>query len=81
MFSYAKFQKDIEVLQKRTLRFLYDDDDSPLDEILKKSCKVYMDVSSLWYLRIEIYKRINNINLSFMKKILQLREANGTVRN
>ena len=81
MFSYAKFQKDIEVLQKRTLRFLYDDDDSPLDEILKKSCKVYMDVSSLWYLRIEIYKRINNINLSFMKKILQLREANGTARN
>ena len=36
MFSQAKSLKKAEVLQKRALRFLYDDYSSPSEEIIKK---------------------------------------------
>ena len=81
MFSHAKSLKKVEALQKRALRFLYNDYNTPLEEILKKSGKVCMEVNRLRYLCIEIYKSINNINPSFMKQIFQLRETNRTVRN
>ena len=71
----------VEALQKRALRFLYDDYNSPSEEILKKSGKFCMELNRLRYLCIEIYKTINNINPSFMKQIFQLRETNRTVRN
>ena len=80
MFSHAKSLKKVETLQKRALRFLYNDYSSPLEEILKKSGKVCMEVNRLRYLCIEIYKSINNINPSFMKQIFQLRETDRTVR-
>ena len=81
MFSHAKSLKKVEALQKRALRFLYNDYNSPLEEILKKSGKVCMEVNRLMYLFIEIFKSINNINPSFMKQIVQPRETNKTVRN
>ena len=81
MFSHAKSLKKVEALQKRALRFLYDDYNSPLEDILKKSGKVCMEVNRLRYLCIEIYKTINNINPSFTKQIFQLRETNRTIRN
>ena len=70
-----------DFIQKRALRFLYDDCNSPLEEILKKSGKVCMEINRLRYLWIKIYKSINNINPSFMKQIFQLRDTNRTVRN
>ena len=81
MFSHTKSLKKVEALQKRALRFLYNDYNTPLEEILKKSGKVCMEVNRLRYLCIEIYKSISNINPSFMKQIFQLRETNRTVRN
>ena len=54
MFSHAKSLKKAEALQKRALRFLYNDCNSPLEEILKKSGKVCMEVNRLRYLCIEI---------------------------
>ena len=81
MFSFANSLKKVEALQKGALRFLYNDYNSTLEEILKKSGKVCMEVNRLRYLCIEIYKSINNINPSFMKQIFQLRETNRTVRN
>ena len=81
MFANAKSLKKVEALQKRALRFLYDDCNSPSEEILKKSGKFCMELNRLRYLCIEIYKTINNINPSFMKQIFQLRETNRTVRN
>ena len=81
MFSHAKSLKKVEALQKRALRFLYNDYNTPLEERrnVKKSCKVCMEVNRLRYLCIEIYKSINNINPSFMKQIFQLRETSRTV--
>ena len=81
MFSQAKSLKKVEALHKMALRFLYDDYNSPSEEILKKSEKVCMDVNRLRYLCIEIYENINNINPSFIKQIFQIRETNRTVRN
>ena len=81
MFSHVKSLKKVEALQKRALRFLYDDYNSPSEEILKKSGKFCMELNRLRYLCIEIYKTINNINPSFMKQIFQLSETNRTVRN
>ena len=81
MFSHAKLLKKVEALQKSAPRFLYDKYNSPSGEILKKSGKASIEVNKLRYLCIEIYKSINNINPSFMKQILQLRETNNIVRN
>ena len=81
MFSHAKFLKKVETLQKRALRFLYHEYKFPLDEILKKSGKVCIEVNRFMYVCIEIYRSINNTNPSFMKQIFQLRETNRTVRN
>ena len=49
MFSHAKSLKKVEALQKRALRFLYDDYNSPSEEIPKKSGKVCMEVNRLRY--------------------------------
>ena len=68
MFSHAKSLMKVEALQKRALCFLYNDYNSSLEEILKKSGKVYMEVNRLRYLCIEIYKSINNINPSLEEK-------------
>ena len=81
MFSHAKPLKKVEALQKRALRFLCDDYNFTLEEILKKSSKICMEVNGLKYLCPEIYKDTNNINASVMKQIFQLRETNRTVRN
>ena len=56
MFSHVKFLKKVEALHKRALCFVYDDYNSPSEEILKKSGKVWVEVNRLRYLCIEIYK-------------------------
>ena len=86
MFSHTKSLKKAEALQKRALRFLYDDYNSPSEETVKKCGKVNIQVIRLRYLCIEnlcreIYKTINNINPRFMKQIFQLKETNRGVRN
>ena len=81
MFSHAKSLKKVEALQKRALRFLFGDFNSPMEGVLKKSGKVCMEVNRLRHLCIEIYKTINDINPSFMKQIFSLRQTNRTVRN
>ena len=45
MFSHAKSLKKVKALQKRALHFLYDDYNSPLEEILKKSGKSCIEVN------------------------------------
>ena len=78
MFSHAKSLKKVEALQKRALRFLYNDYNSSSEEILKKSEKFCMELKRLRYLCIEIYKTINNIIRSFMKQIYKLRETKSS---
>ena len=81
MFSSAKSLNKVESLQKRALRFLYDNYDSSYESILKISGKSTVNVNRLRSLCIEIFKTLNNINPAFMNEIFELRKTNVAVRN
>ena len=80
MFSNAKSLKKVETLQKRALHFLYDDYNSPSEEILKISGKVSIEVNMVICKHGGEQTKVN-INPIFMRQIFQLRETNRTVRN
>ena len=79
MFSSAKSLNKVESLQKRALRFLYDNYDSSCESILKLAGKSTMNVNRS--LCIEIFKTLNNINPAFMNEIFELRKTNRAVQN
>ena len=81
MFSSAKSLNKIESLQKRALRYLYSDYESPYDTILAKSCKATMKQRRSRSPFVEIYKSINSINPSFMNEIFRLRVTNRMDRS
>ena len=56
IFSSAKYLNKIEYLQKRALRYLYNDYESPQDTLLAKSGKVTMKASRLTSLYVEFTK-------------------------
>ena len=81
MFSSAKSLNKVESLQKRALRFLYDNYDSSYESILKISGKSTMNVNRLRSLCIEIFKTLNNINPAFMNEIFELRKIDRAIQN
>ena len=81
MFSSAKSLNKVESLQKRALRFLYEDYVSSYEELLQKAGKETMKVNRLRSLCIEIYKLINNINPTYMNEIFKLRKISRAVRS
>ena len=80
MFSSSKSLNKVESLQKRALRFLYDNYDSSYESILKIA-KSTMNVNRLKSFCIEFFITLNNINPAFMNEILELRKINRAVRN
>ena len=76
MFSSAKSLNKVESLQKRALRFLYEDYVSSYEELLQKAGKETMKVNRLRSLCIEIYKSINDIKPTYMNEIFKLRNIN-----
>ena len=81
MFSSAKSLNKVESLQKRALRFLYDNYDSSYESILKIAAKSTMNVNRLRSLCIEIFKTLNNINPAFMNEIFELRKIDRAIQN
>ena len=81
MFSSAKSLNKVESLQKRALRFLYEDYVSSYEELLQKAGKETMKVNRLRNLCIEIYKSMNNINPMYMNEIFKLRKTSREVRS
>ena len=73
------FVNKVESLQKRALRFLYEDYVSSYEELLQKAGKKTMKVDRLRSLCIEIYKFINNINPTYMNEIFKLRKISRVV--
>ena len=67
-FGDCVTKKYVESLQKRTLRFLYDNYDSSYQPILKLAGKSTMNVTKLRRLSTEIFKTLNNINPAFMNE-------------
>ena len=80
IFSSASSPKKIENLQKRALRFLYNDYEISYEELLLKSDRATMNVNRLRVLCTEIYKTINNLNHNFLRDLFSLREASRLVR-
>ena len=80
MFSTAKSLNKIESLQKRTLRFLYNDYSISYEGLLEKAGKVKMNVYRLRNLCVEIYKTINKLNPEFMNNIFKVKENKRVVR-
>ena len=74
--SSAKSSNKVENLQKRALRFLYNDYSTSYEELLKKSGKSTVNVSNYRSLCIEIFKTLNDITPSFIKDIFKLRMSN-----
>ena len=75
MFSSAKSLNKVESLQKRALRFLYDNYDSSVESILKLAGKSTMNVNRLRGFCIEISKTLNNINPAFINETFELRKS------
>ena len=80
MFANAKSLKKIENLQKRALRFLYNNYQLSYEELLDEANSSTMNVKRLHFSCVEIYRTINNLNPSLMKQIFELRETNKSVR-
>ena len=80
MFSTAKTLNKIESLQKRALRFLYNDYSISYEGLLEKAGKVKMNVYRLRKLCAEIYKTINKLNPEFMNNIFKVKENKRVVR-
>ena len=80
MFSTAKSLNKTESLQKRALRFLYNDYSISYEGLLEKAGKVKMNIYRLRNLCIEIYKTINKLNPEFMNNIFKVKENKRVVR-
>ena len=70
-FSAAKSLLKIECIQKRAIRFLYNDNESTYEELLTKANRNYMNIYRLKIICTEIYKTINDLNPRYMKNIFQ----------
>ena len=81
MLSHKKFLDKIESLHKRALRFLLNDYVSSYEQLLEKSGKCNMNIRRLRFLCIEMYKTLNDLNPSFMKKIFEKRDENRVTRD
>ena len=80
MFSSSSSLKKVENLQKRALRFLYNDYKTSYDDLLKKAGTSSMNVKRLRTLCTEMYKTVNDLNPNFMNEIFTLRQTNRPVR-
>ena len=74
-FMSAKAINKIESVQKRALRFLFDDYKNSYDTLLIKAKKHTMRVQRLRYLCAEIYRTVNGLNPSYVKNVLKKSDA------
>ena len=80
IFSTAKFLTKIESLQKRAVRFLYNDYSISYEDLLEKAGKVKISVNRLRNLSVEIYKTKNKLNPEFVNNIFKVKENKRLVR-
>ena len=78
---FAKSLLKIECIQKRALRFLYNDHESTYEELRTKANRNYMNIYRLKILCTEIYKTINDLNPGYMKNIFQRYDTDRPVRS
>lgn len=75
MLSGTTFISKIESLQKRALRFVLNDYESPYQVLPENSSKSTMTLMHYMFFWIEVYKTLDNLNPSFMKGLLELKKT------
>ena len=80
IFSTVKSLNKIESLQKRPLRFIYNDYSISYKGLLEKAEKVKMSVNMLRNFCAELYKAINKLNQEFINNIFKVKENKRLVR-
>ena len=80
-FSSSKSLQNIEKLQERALRFLYNDHTNSYNELLSMLEKCKMVISRQRALCIEMFKTVKQLNPSFMQNIFKLRTSCYSLRN
>ena len=79
-FSSSKSLLKIENIQKRALRFIYDEKESDYNDLISRAGKTTMNVYRLRTLCTEIYKSINNLSPSYMNDIFRPHISNRPIR-
>ena len=79
-YCSVKSTRKMENIQKRALRFLTDDKLSNYTELLHKTKIPSQTLQRLKYIAIEIFKCLNNLNLSFMSKMFNVKENKYDMR-
>ena len=79
-FSSAQSLNKMENLQKRALRFLWNDYDSTYKDLLEKSSCPNMKLRRQRTLCIEIHKALNELNPGYMNDIFKLRNTDRLTR-
>ena len=74
MFTSRKLNHRINRIHERSLRIVYQDQNSTFEELLIRDNSVTIHVRNLQSLAIELYKVVNNIAPELMKKILPVIE-------
>ena len=70
-----------ERIQKRALRFLYNDYESDYDHLLKTANKPSLQIRKLRLLALEIFKTLNDLNPTYMKDIFTLNTRRDHTEN
>ena len=71
VWNFTKAINKIKSVQKRALRFLFDDYESSYDTPLMKAKKPTMTVQRHRHLCSEMYRTVNGLNPSFMKNVFK----------
>ena len=71
VWNFTKAINKIKSVQKRAVRFLFDDYESSYDTPLMKAKKPTMTVQRHRYLCSEMYRTVNGLNPSFMKNVFK----------
>ena len=80
-FCSQELMNKQENIQKRALRFIYDDYESTYEHLLVLANKPTLEVRKLRLLTIEIFKTLNNLNPDYMKDVFTLNTRESSKDN
>ena len=80
-FLLCRLVTEIEKIQERALRLLYNDNYSSCNSLLLKAERRTMEVSRLRRLEIEVFKTLKSLNINFMRTCFKKGSHSGRRKN